>query len=258
MKIDFNEIQKQLSTDFIGRNIYIYEETDSTNTQAKQNCDKNNGSIFIAETQTNGKGSRERSWISPKGSGIWLSILLKPDISPMTVSQITLVAGLAVCKSIGVGSMIKWPNDIVINGKKVCGILTEMSATSEKVNHVVCGIGINVNMDNFDEEIADRATSMYIESGQKYDINEIIAKLLNEFEYYYNKFLDDGLGAVIDEYKKHCITIGREVNVIYNSETVTGNAVDVSSNGQLIVETDSGVIEVTSGEVSVRGIYGYI
>ena len=184
--------------------------------------------------------------------------MLKPDISPMTVSQITLVAGLAVCKSIGVGSMIKWPNDIVINGKKVCGILTEMSATSEKVNHVVCGIGINVNMDNFDEEIADRATSMYIESGQKYDINEIIAKLLNEFEYYYNKFLDDGLGAVIDEYKKHCITIGREVNVIYNSETVTGNAVDVSSNGQLIVETDSGVIEVTSGEVSVRGIYGYI
>ncbi len=258
MKIDFNKISKHLNTDFIGRNIYIYEETDSTNTQAKQNSTEKDGSIFIAETQTNGKGSRERSWISPKGDGIWLSILLKPDISPMTVSQITLVAGLAVCKAVGIGSMIKWPNDIVINGKKICGILTEMSATSEKVNHVVCGIGINVNMAEFDDEIADRATSMYIESGQKYDRNEIIAKLLNEFEYCYNKFLDSRLGAVIDEYKKHCITLGREVNVIYNSETVMGKAIDVSSNGQLVVETDNGVIEVTSGEVSVRGIYGYV
>lgn len=258
MKIDINEISKHLNTDFIGRHAYIYEETDSTNNRAKQNSTAQDGSIFIAETQTDGRGSHERCWASPKGSGIWLSVLLKPNIPPITVSQITLVAGLAVCRAVGIGSMIKWPNDIVINGKKLCGILTEMSAVNNSVNHVVCGIGINVNTAEFDEEIANRATSMHLESGLIYDRNKIIAKLLNEFEYCYKKFLDGGLETIIDEYKKHCITLGREVNVIYNSKTVTGNAVDVTNNGLLVVKTTDGIIEVTSGEVSVRGIYGYV
>ena len=109
--------------------------------------------------------------------------------------------------------MIKWPNDIVINGKKICGILTEMSAEINMVNYVVCGIGVNVNTESFDDDIADKATSMFIESGHKYVRNELIAKLLNEFEYYYKKFLDGGLSAILDEYKKCCVTLGREVDV---------------------------------------------
>ncbi len=251
-------IQNGLNTEFIGRNIFYYDETDTTNERAKANSSAPDGSVFIAEVQTHGKGSRGKGWTSPKGTGIWHSILLKPDIAPMEVSQITLVAGLAVCKAVGLDAKIKWPNDIVIGSKKLCGILTEMSAEMDMVNYVVCGIGVNVNMESFDSEIAHRATSMYIESGKKYCRNEIIAKLLNSFEYYYEKFLEGGLDAILDEYKRNCVTIGKEVSVIFKKETVRGKAVDVDRGGALIVETIDGVIHVNSGEVSVRGIYGYV
>ena len=246
-----------LNTEFIGRKLFIFDETDSTNERAKASGETD-GSVFIAEVQNHGKGSRGRGWVSPRGTGIWHSILLKPDIAPTEVSQITLVAGLAVCRAIGMGAKIKWPNDIVIGTKKVCGILTEMSAEVDMVNYVVCGIGINVNTESFDKEIEHRATSMYIESGEKQTRNEIISRELNYFECYYKKFLTGGLGAILDEYKKNCVTIGRDVTVIYKKETVTGKAIDIDENGALVVETAGGTIRVTSGEVSVRGIYGYV
>lgn len=251
-------IQEGLNTEFIGRNIFYYDETDTTNERAKTNSSAPDGSIFIAEVQTHGKGSCGKSWTSPKGTGIWHSILLKPDISPMEVSQITLVAGLAVCKAIGLNSKIKWPNDIVIGSKKICGILTEMSAEINMVNYVVCGIGVNVNMESFGSEIAHRATSMYIESGKKYCRNEIIAELFNTFEHYYKEFLEGGLDAILDEYKENCVTLNKEVSVIFKKETVRGKAIDVDNSGALVVETNNGIIHVNSGEVSVRGIYGYV
>ncbi len=250
-------ITQNLNTEFIGRRLFIYDETDSTNERAKASGEIE-GSVFIAEVQNHGKGSRGRGWVSPRGTGIWHSILLKPDIPPSEVSQITLVAGLAVWKAIGMDAKIKWPNDIVIGTKKVCGILTEMSAETDMVHYVVCGIGINVNTENFDAEIKHRATSMYIESGDKQIRNDIIARELNYFEYYYKKFLEGGLGAILDEYKENCVTIGRDVTVIYKKENVTGKAADIDENGALVVDTASGTIRVTSGEVSVRGIYGYI
>lgn len=253
-----NGIKSGLDTEYFGQTLFIYDETDTTNERAKANSSAPQGSTFIAEVQTRGKGSRGRGWVSPRGTGIWHSILLKPDISPLEVSQITLVAGLAVCRAIGLGAKIKWPNDIVIGSKKVCGILTEMSAEIDMVNYVVCGIGINVNTESFDKEIEHRATSMYIESGQKFRRDELIAKLLNEFEYYYKRFLNGGLRAILDEYKENCITIDRDVSVIFKKETVTGKAVDVDESGSLVVETADGIIRVTSGEVSVRGIYGYV
>lgn len=255
--ITAEEITQNLNTEFIGRRLFIYDETDSTNERAKASGEIE-GSVFIAEVQNHGKGSRGRGWVSPRGTGIWHSILLKPDISPLEVSQITLVAGLAVCKAIGMDAKIKWPNDIVIGTKKVCGILTEMSAETDMVHYVVCGIGINVNTENFDAEIKHRATSMYIESGEKQIRNDIIARELNYFEYYYKKFLEGGLCAILDEYKENCVTIGRDVTVIYKKENVTGKAADIDENGALVVETADGTIRVTSGEVSVRGIYGYI
>ena len=256
--ISADEIKKNLNTEFLGNKIFVYDETDSTNERAKANSGESQGSAFIAEVQNGGKGSRGRGWVSPRGTGVWLSVLLKPDVALSEVSQITLVAGLAVCKTVGMGACIKWPNDVVIGSKKVCGILTEMSAEIDMVNYVVCGMGINVNTESFDESIAHRATSMYIESGEKYVRNEVAANLLNTFEHYYKKYLSGGLNAVLDEYREHCVTIGRDVTVIYKKETVTGKAVDVDENGALVVETDGGTIRVTSGEVSVRGIYGYV
>ncbi len=256
--IDADEIKRRLNTEFIGSKIYVYDETDSTNERAKAHSADSEGAVFIAEVQNGGKGSHGRGWISPRGTGVWLSVLLKPDAAPSDISQITLAAGLSVCKTVEMGAEIKWPNDVVIGSKKVCGILTEMSAEIDMVNYVVCGIGINVNTEGFDSEIAHRATSMYIESGEKYERNEVAARLLNNFEYYYKKFLAGGLSAVLDEYRKSCVTLGRDVSVIFKKETVTGKAVDVDENGALVVETADGVIRVTSGEVSVRGIYGYV
>lgn len=251
-------IKNGLNTEFIGQNIFLYDETDSTNERAKANSTAPDGSLFITETQTHGKGSHGRGWTSQKGTGIWHSILLKPHIPPSQVSQITLAAGLAVCRSVGCGAQIKWPNDIVIGSKKICGILTEMSAEIDMINYIVCGIGINVNMDSFPEEISHRATSMYIESSRKYCRNEIISNLMNNFELLYTDFICSGLTPILDEYKKDCVTIGREVKVIFKGNTVQGTAVDVNENGELVVATEDGLINVTSGEVSVRGLYGYI
>lgn len=256
--LDSREITDGLNTEFIGKRLFIYDEIGSTNEQAKTMHQEKEGSVFICEVQNQGKGSHGRGWVSPRGIGIWLSVLLKPDIDISRVSQITLVAGLALCKTIGMGAKIKWPNDIVIGTKKVCGILTEMNAEPDLVHYVVCGIGVNVNTEKFDDEISHRATSMYMESGEKQGRNEIISRLLNNFEHYYKMFLKGGFKAISEEYKENCVTINREVSVIFKSETLRGKAVGVDDNGSLVVETEKGKISVTSGEVSVRGIYGYV
>lgn len=256
--INADSIQAGLNTEFIGRSIFFYDETDTTNERAKANSNAPDGSVFIAEIQTAGKGTRGRGWVSSRGDGIYHSILLKPDILPFEAAQITLVAGLAVCRAVGHGAQIKWPNDIVINGKKLCGILTEMSSEKNMINSIVCGIGVNVNTKSFPKEIAHRATSLYIESGQQLERNALIAKILNEFEFCYKKFLEEGLEPMLDAYKQSCVTIGREVNVIFKNETITGIAADIAEDGSLLVENDSGIVRVSSGEVSVRGIYGYV
>lgn len=256
--ISVEEINSRLSTDFIARNIKYINSTDSTNNECKRLDDKVNGTLIISEIQTAGKGRLGRAWESPYGSGIWMSLLLKPDISIGCVSQITLVAGMAVCKALRNGSMIKWPNDVVVSSKKLCGILTEMSAEIERINYVICGIGINVNTEEFPEELQDKATSLLLETGERHNRAEIIADIMNEFEKLYKIFAEKGFGAIAAEYKEMCITLNRRVQVIYKNETVLGTAVDVDNSGNLIVETDSGRITVSSGEVSVRGIYGYI
>ncbi len=250
-------IAKGLKTEFIGRNIFLYDETDTTNNRAKENSSSPDGSVFIAETQYGGKGSRGRAWSSPRGNGIYLTVLLKPDLPPSQAAQATLAAGLAVCRAIGHGAQIKWPNDIVIGSKKVCGILTEMSSEADTVNYIACGIGVNVNDESFGGELENKATSMYIESGVKYRRSDVAAQILNELERVYKQFSDGGLAPILDEYRSNCVTLGREVSVIFKNKTVVGTATDVDEYGVLSVCTDDGVIRVNSGDVSVRGIYGY-
>jgi BirA family biotin operon repressor/biotin-[acetyl-CoA-carboxylase] ligase len=256
--ISAEEIKNGLETEFIGRNTVYFDEIDSTNNAAKAAADMPDGTVFISEIQTGGKGRLGRSWSSPKGTGIWMSVLLKPDMLPQDVPQITLIAGMAVAKGIGCGAGIKWPNDVVIGTKKVCGILTEMSAEIERVNYVICGIGINVNTASFEGELAEKATSLRIETGEEHERVPVIQSILTEFERLYKLFLKDGISGVIDEYRELCVTLGREVSVIYPNRTINGRAVDINNDGELIVETENGEITVGSGEVSVRGIYGYI
>lgn len=256
------EIQKDLNTDRIGKKIISFKQIDSTNEEIKRQAKNGaeSGLVCTAEEQLNGKGRLGRNWYSEYGTGIWTSILLRPYISPMEVSAITLICGLAVCDSIkkvtGLSATIKWPNDVLVNNKKVCGILTEMSAQTDAVDFIVIGIGINVNNEIFSEDIAYKATSLYLESNKKVSRVELLKEILIKTEQYTDEFVTDFTSDLLNRYKSQCITIGKEVTVEKKSTTISGTAVDITNNGTLVIETENKErIEITSGEVSVQGIY---
>ena len=253
------EIKSGLKTARVGQNVRYVHETDSTNNEAKRFSDMPDGTLFVAEVQTGGKGRLGRAWTSPAGEGIWMSILLKPDINPNEAPEITLIAGLAVCRALKrFGALIKWPNDVVIGGKKICGILTEMSAEIERVSYIICGIGINVNIEEFPEELREKAASLYTVTGEKHNRTEIIRSVMEEFEPLYDEYLKKRLKNIVPEYKSVCVNIGKRVSILYGEHQTTGTAVDINENGHLVVDTDEGEITVSSGEVSVRGVYGYV
>jgi len=262
------EIKELLNTNFIGKEIIYLNSVDSTNNYGKKMAENDftDGTVIIAEEQTSGRGRLGRHWISPKGKGIWMTIMLKPDIKPDQASQITLIAAMAVLKGIkaicDMDTMIKWPNDIVLNGKKICGILTEMSGEIERINYLCVGIGINVNSEesDFTDKAIDIATSIKIAKGVKVERKKLIARILDYFESYYSTFLIKGsLKFMMDEYKRSLANIGKEVILIGKDGEILAKAEDVTAEGHLVVRLGDGTLmEVSSGEVSVRGIYGYI
>lgn len=264
--LTLQEIENNLSTEFIGRNIYYYDTMDSTNKEAKRIASlEDEGTIVISEEQTDGKGRLGRNWVSPKGKGIWMSIILKPDVEPVKVGAITLLGAASVFKGLkkmNIVSEIKWPNDILISEKKVCGILTEMSAELNMINHLIMGIGINVNLDEVDipDELKEKATSIKIEQKKEIDRKLLLANILNEFEKLYIAFKDDGnVSKAIEICRENSVSIGREVRVIRGREERIGKALDINDRGELIVEFDDGKTEsIFAGEVSVRGVNGYI
>ena len=253
------EIKSGLKTARIGQNMRYVYETDSTNNEAKRFSDMADGTLFVAEIQTGGKGRLGRQWVSPAGEGIWMSLLLKPDIIPGEAPEITLIAGLAVCRALkDYGALIKWPNDVVIDGRKICGILTEMSAEIERVSYIICGIGINVNTEEFPDELKETAVSLYTVTGEKHSRAEIIKRVAEEFEPLYDEYLKYRLKNIIPEYKSACVNIGKRVSILYGEKETPGTAVDITENGHLVVDTDEGRVTISSGEVSVRGVYGYV
>lgn len=265
--LTFSEIKEYLNTKFIGKKFVHFDSIDSTNTKAKElaSLGEENGTVIISEEQTGGRGRLGRNWCSPKGKGIWLSIILKPDIDPMNIAKITQVAGAAVCKSLldmGITTYIKWPNDIIINNKKVCGILTEMSGELNMVNYVVLGMGINVNIDTeeFPEDLKEIATSLKIEQKKTINRKELTGRILNNFELLYEDFLSTlSLSASVKICKKHSILLGREIKIINRNTSTLGKAIDIDNEGRLIVQYENGETEaVISGEVSIRGLYGYV
>lgn len=193
-----------------------------------------------------------------------MTLMIKPDINPNNASMLTLVAALAVAKAItsvtGEEAMIKWPNDIVVNGKKVCGILTEMNAQFDYINHIVVGIGINVHNESFPEEISQMASSLMIEAGGKrFHRAQIIAETMSYFEQYYDTFLKtQDLSALVREYDELLVNRNKSVRVLDPKEPFDGKAMGITPKGELIVETWESRKLVSSGEVSVRGIYGYV
>lgn len=258
------EISDTLKTNYIGKNILYYQTIESTNNKAKELANSlNDGTIIISEEQTLGRGRLGRLWTSPKYKGIWMSIILKPDIDPQSVAKVTQIGAAALVtalKDFGIQAYIKWPNDIILNGKKVCGILTEMSAEINKVNYLVMGIGINVNIDadEFPEELRKTATSLSCETGHKISRKELLSSFLKNFEILYDEFIHkDNIKDTINICRENSILIGKEVKIIKRNEEFFGKAVDLSDSGELIVQYPDGSIEeIVSGEVSIRGISG--
>lgn len=261
-----DELESRMSTDYIGRCVYYKKETDSTNTWAKRLAEEGapNGSLVVADTQNAGKGRRGRSWNSPEGTSISMTLLLYPDLEPAKAPMLTIVMGLSVVQGIrsalGVETRIKWPNDAVLNGKKLCGILTEMSAQIDFINYVVIGTGINVNQEAFPEEIREIATSLRIEMGQPINRAGIIASVMKAFEKNYEAFRKAGdLSPLQKDYEEVLANKNQKVRVLDPKEPFEGTALGITPTGELRVQKEDGTIaEVHSGEVSVRGLYSYV
>lgn len=260
------EIKSLMHTEWVAKEVLYFDTIDSTNTKAQELAEKGypSGTLVLADKQESGKGRRGRSWVSPSGTGIFMTLMIKPDINPNNASMLTLVAALAVAKAItsvtGEEAMIKWPNDIVVNSKKVCGILTEMNAQFDYINHIVVGIGINVHNESFPEEISQMASSLMIEAGGKrFHRAQIIAETMSYFEQYYDTFLKtQDLSALVREYDELLVNRNKSVRVLDPKEPFDGKAMGITPKGELIVDTWESRKLVSSGEVSVRGIYGYV
>lgn len=273
------EIASLMKTSWAGKNILYYDATDSTNLRIRQAGDEGapHGTLAVADRQTAGRGRRGRSWESPEGSCIYMSLLLRPEIVPDRASMITLVMALSVAEGIrrylgqtihGERNMpesvpavqIKWPNDIIISGKKLAGILTEMSSQIDYINHVIVGVGINVNIMEFSEEIKGTATSLRKEYGCEIKRAGLIAEVMKCFEKNYEIFLKtEDMSGLMERYSEILVNCDRDVQVIGAKETYTAHAVGIDRTGELIVQKEDGTVEkINAGEVSVRGVYGYV
>ena len=259
------EIESLLDTEWAGRNVLYFSETDSTNTRAKCLGEEGavHGTLIVAERQTEGKGRRGRRWESPSGSSIYMSILLRPDVLPNQAPMLTLVMAQSVTEAVrrttGQEALIKWPNDIVIDGRKVCGMLTEMSVEREFIHYVVIGVGINVRAQEFAPEIASMAACLQEVCGKRVSRAELAACIMEEFEKYYDIFLEtEELTGLLERYNELLINRDRQVRVLDPAGEFQGISRGIDSRGELLVEREDGSVErVYAGEVSVRGIYGY-
>ena len=262
----YNEttIADQIHTKWAGKTVHFARETDSTNLWIKRLAKEgaSEGTLALAEFQSAGRGRLGRSWEVPEGTSVMMSILLRPKFEPQYAPTLTLVMGMAVAKavkSLGFDVSIKWPNDVVVSHKKICGILTEMGVRDGKIDYAVIGVGINVNIKEFPEEMADKATSLYLESGKEFDRSQIPGLVMEAFEEYYEKFAATcDLSGLKEEYESILANYNQPVRVLAK-EPYEGVARGITDGGELLVEkTDGTIATVSAGEVSVRGLYSYV
>ena len=262
----YNEttITDQIHTKWAGKTVHFARETDSTNLWIKRLAKEGapEGTLALAEFQSAGRGRLGRSWEVPEGTSVMMSILLRPKFEPQYAPTLTLVMGMAVAKAVkklGFDVSIKWPNDVVVSHKKICGILTEMGVRDGKIDYAVIGVGINVNIREFPEEMADKATSLYLESGRKFDRSQIPGLVMEAFEEYYEKFAATcDLSGLKEKYESILANYNQPVRVLAK-EPYEGVARGITDGGELLVEkTDGTIVAVSAGEVSVRGLYSYV
>ena len=261
-----SEIKSRMETQWVGQRVYFYEKIDSTNTQAKRLAEEDapSGTLVVSDCQVKGKGRRGRVWTSPKGEAIYMTILLRPQIRPDRASMVTLVMGLSVVQAIrnvlGLETSIKWPNDVVLNRKKLVGTLTEMSAQMDYIEYLVIGTGINANMTAFSEELKDKATSLRMEMGRPVNRAALIAESMKYFEKNYEIFeKTQDLSGLMEDYQAVLANLNQPVRVLEPGHEYSGIARGINEKGELLVEREDGTVTaVYSGEVSVRGLYSYV
>lgn len=260
-KIKIDNLQKGLQTKRFGQSILFCQEVGSTNEWAKELAafGAAEGTVAVAETQTAGHGRLGREWSSPNG-GLWFSIILRPKLIAREALKLVFMASLAVAsvlqKLYGLRVETKWPNDVMIEGRKICGILAEMNTTNEVVNYVIVGIGVNANFEvenGFPPELAKTATSLKAEVGKEVNLEELFRTLIEELEGAYDLLNEKGFASILAEWKKHAVFLGSDVEVRVGTETWRGVAVDVDDDGSLIIRLEDGKVKhVYDGDVSLR------
>ena len=255
------EIKWKLRTKILGKEIISYKKVSSTNDVAYELAEKGmaEGTCILAEEQTKGKGRHGRKWVSPQNVGIYLSCILRPNISPNEIPKFTLLAAVAVARAVreltALDAMIKWPNDVVVNNKKICGILTEMKGEQDRVSFIIIGIGVNVNTSMRD--LPDTASSIKEELRRMGASNalsrvELVKKILETLEKYYYRMKKEGFRTIMEEWKNLTLMLGSRIKVILQNRTLEGQAHDIDSDGALVVRLDSGMLErVSSGDVVI-------
>ncbi len=264
-----DELTGHIHTEWAGQPVCVYETIDSTNVACAALAQEGaaHGTLVAANEQTAGRGRRGRSWESPGGNQLYFSLLLRPDLAPEKAPMLTLVMALAVAEAVrettGLPAEIKWPNDLVVQGKKVCGILTEMRLDNTRkhgIDSVIVGVGVNVGARDFAAELADKATSLEQECGTAQDRGVLLGAILQAFERLYAAFVAAGdLSALQEQYNAYLVNLGRDVTVLDPQGTYNGIAEGITTTGELLVRLpDASTRTVFAGEVSVRGIYGYV
>ena len=245
----------------VGRDIQVFQETSSTNDVVEKLARDGvpEGVAVFAESQTKGRGRLGRKWLSPAHKGLWFSVLLRPHFHPQETTQLTVISATALRRAIktvcGIEADIKWPNDILIGGKKVAGILTEMSAEMDRVRHVILGIGVDVNQDatEFPAELRKIATSLKIEAGEEISRAELAVEMLRELDFDYARVCGGEFSAVADEWEGACVTIGKNVRVHVGDRKFRGHAESLDDDGALRVRTEHGLLErVIGGDVMLE------
>jgi BirA family transcriptional regulator, biotin operon repressor / biotin---[acetyl-CoA-carboxylase] ligase len=251
------EVAMLLETASFGRQFSYLESTDSTNLRARAMARDGaaEGAVVVADSQTGGRGRMRRAWISPPGVNLYCSIVLRPPVPSVRVPEIPLVAAAAIHDAVtqecpGLSAFIKWPNDIIVAGRKLCGILCEMESEPDCTHFVVVGFGVNVNLDPAPEELQEIATSIAIETGEPISRARLLAAILNRFERLYRKWLEaDDLAFLLPQLEAHAWLKGRELKIEQFNQVLTGTEAGLSPQGHLLLRAaDGSITSVTSGE----------
>lgn len=255
------EIQEGLTTRFVGHNIIYFDQTDSTNNQAKEVLKKAppDGTLVLAETQSAGRGRLGRAWFSPVTGGLWMTLILKPTLPVADIPKLTMMAAVALRKAImqvtGVEALIKWPNDLLQNGRKICGILAELSGEADRLTHLIIGIGLNVNQveEDFPEELRSIGTSLRIALGRKIRRRVLLQGILDQLEKEYLKVSDAGFQGVLEDCRRYSATLGANVIVSDGNRRLMGVAEEIEDNGGLRLLLPSGErVMVYSGDTTIK------